>query len=86
MAVALAHFKAKHGLDTEDLALLFMENEVGRHRWQKNWPKWKEQFQDENALKQRINTWLNYIQVDHNPQEIIDYLDRMVANQVGKWL
>jgi len=86
MDIALDHFKAKSGPDTEDLALDFMESEVGRHRWNKNWPKWKEQFQDENALRQRINSWLKYIQVEHDPQEIIDYLDRMVENQVGKWL
>lgn len=86
MSVALTHFRPKTGPDTEDLALSFMENEVGRHRWQKNWPKWKEQFADENALKQRINAWLRYIQVEHDPQEIIDYLDRMVETRVGKWL
>lgn len=86
MTVALDHFKAKRGPDTEDLALSFLENEVGRHSWQRNWPKWKEQFKDQNALLKRIQRWLNYIQVDHNPQEIVDYLDRMMEERLGKWL
>ena len=86
MTIALDHFKAKQEPDVEDVSLSFLENEVGRHSWQRNWPRWKGQFKDQNALLRRIQSWLNYVQIEMNPQEIVDYLDRMVSTRIGKWL
>lgn len=68
--------------DTEDLALLFMEEEVGRFDWANNWPKLKQT----TDVRQRVQDWLNALQVEHSPDEIVSYLDRLVAERSGKWL
>lgn len=66
----------------EDLALSFMEEEVGRFDWANNWEKIK---QDSNVV-QRVQEWLNALQIEHDPQEIVSYLDQMTADRVGRWL
>ena len=82
----LLHYKPKHILDVEDAALFFMEDECGRHHWQKNWPAYKARFGDEKALESYVRAWLDGLNVDHDPREIVDYLDKMVAGRSGKWL
>lgn len=69
-------------VDTEDLALLFMEEEVGRFDWVNNWPKLKQT----TDVRQRVQDWLNALQIEHNPDEIISYLDRLIAERSGRWL
>ena len=69
-------------VDTEDLAFLFMEEEVGRHDWQNNWPK----FKQTTDARQRVQDWLRAMQIEHNPDEIISCLDRLVAARSGRWL
>lgn len=88
MAVALQHFRSKYarGLDTEDLATDFMEEEIGRHHWQRNWPRFKASFPNNEALLQRIRTWLDRLEIDHDPQAIVDHLNGMVGSLAGKWL
>lgn len=75
-------FRTRSPADTEDLALLFMEEEVGRFDWANNWPKIKATGNARN----RVQNWLNALQVEHNPDDIISYLDRMVAERSGRWL
>ena len=67
--------------DTEDLALQFMEDEVGRFDFRNNWAKVKEK----GDLRQRIREWLDVLHADGNPDEIVDYLDRLVAERAGNW-
>ena len=68
-------------MDTEDLALLFLENEVGRFDWQANWQKVK----TKGDIRNRIQHWLEALNVDHDPNEIVDYLDRLAIDRAGRW-
>jgi len=68
--------------DTEDLALSFMEEEVGRFDWMNNWPKIKAT----GTARQRVQDWLSALQIEHSPDEIVSYLDKIVAERSGKWL
>ena len=74
-------FRQRHKVDTEDLALTFVEEEVGRFDWQKNW----EQVKAKGDVRQKIERWLEALNVDHSPDEIIAYLDRATAERAGRW-
>lgn len=74
-------FRTK-SLDTEDLALTFMEEEVGRFDWRGNWEKLK----SGGTARQRVQDWLSAMQVEHNPDEIVFYLDRLLTERSGKWM
>jgi hypothetical protein len=75
-------FRRRHSVDTEDLACQFMEDEVGRFDFRNNWKKLKET----QNVRQRIQQWLEALNVDGNPEEIIAYLDKLVAERAGNWL
>jgi hypothetical protein len=68
--------------DVEDLALEFLENEVGRFDWSRNWPKIKAS----GSAHQKVQEWLNALNSDANPNEIISYLDKMLIERTGRWL
>lgn len=70
-------------LTTQDLALDYIEGEVGRHDWTHNWKQHKTQHGE--ALKEKVSQWLNHYEIDHDPQGIIDYIDSTVATKSGKW-
>ncbi len=70
------------GHDTEDLALLFMEEEVGRFDWKNNWPK----IVATGTARKRVQDWLAALNIDHDPESIINYLNEMVKGRAGKWL
>lgn len=74
--------RTKSNPDTEDLALTFMEEEVGRFDWKNNWPKIKAT----GTARQKVQEWLNSLQVEHNPDEIVAFLDSMVDSRAGRWL
>lgn len=74
-------FRRKSQMDTEDLALTFMEEEVGRFDWQKNWNAVKER----GDVRGKIQRWLKALNVEHNPDEIIAYLDKVTAERAGRW-
>lgn len=76
------HFRQRQLVDTEDLACQYMEDEVGRFDFRTNWKKLKET----NDVRQRIRQWLEALNVEGNPDEIIGYLDRLVADRAGNWL
>jgi len=74
--------RTKSPTNTEDLALTFMEEEVGRFDWANNWPKLKAQ----GNARQKVQDWLAALQVEHSPDEIVSYLDKMLAERSGRWL
>lgn len=66
----------------EDLALLYVEEEVGRFDWKKNWAAVKQK----GGVRERLEQWLKSIQEQASPDEIISYLDRMCSDRAGIWL
>lgn len=74
--------RTRRGWDSEDLALEFIENEVGRFDWSGNWAKIKES----GTARQKIQDWLVALQVEHDPDEIVSYLDKLTAERTGRWL
>ena len=68
--------------DTEDLAFLYMEEEVGRFDWRNNWLARK----SKGDVRAQVQAWLDDIKVQHNPDEIIAYLDKMVEHRTGSWV
>lgn len=84
MSDALSLFVKRRDTDAvADAALEFVEQEVGRHDWKVNWPKFKENQGD--GLERRIRSWLRYVQLDVEPTDIVAYLDKMVLEQAGRW-
>jgi hypothetical protein len=75
-------FRTKPAVDTEDLALSFIEEEVGRFDWVNNWPKIKES----GNARWRVQNWLDALGVEHSADEIVSYLDKLVAERTGRWL
>ena len=67
-----------------DTALDYMEGEVGRHDWKRNWDDHKKKYGI--GLKQKVADWLKHFEIDHDPQGIIDYLNDETAMHDGKWL
>jgi hypothetical protein len=75
------HFRARVQDSIEDTALDFVENEVGRHNWKENWQKWKAK----PDLRATVQAWLHRYEIDHDPQGLIEYIDRLSATRHGKW-
>jgi len=73
--------RTRPAVDTEDLACQFVEEEVGRFDFRTNWAKVKEK----GDVRQRIQQWLEALNTEGNPDEIIEYLDRLVADRAGNW-
>lgn len=69
---------------TQDLALEYIEGEVGRFDWEHNWPQHKKRHGD--ALREKVAAWLSTFEIDHDPQAIIDYIDNELMKRPGKWL
>lgn len=79
---ALLQYRRRPVYETEDVALDYIENEVGRHDWAENWKKLKGKHP---GMKHRVQAYLDRYEIDHDPQGLIDYLDRMVTTRTGKW-
>jgi len=75
-------FRTKSSVDTEDLALSFMEEEVGRFDWANNWAKIKES----GTARQKIQDWLDALHIEHSPDDISSYLDKLTSERPGRWL
>lgn len=71
-------------LNTHDLALDYMEGEVGRHDWKRNWSDHRKRHGDK--LREKVAAWLKHYEIDHDPQGIIDYIDGDLSSRDGKWL
>lgn len=75
-----SHFKRTHQVhDLEDLACLFIEEEVGRHDWRANWEKRKAR-----GVLGDISEWLDAINVDANANEIFREIDKL-KDRPGSW-
>jgi len=75
-------FRTKSGAETADLALTFMEEEVGRFDWNANWTVLK----NKGVARQKVADWLADLRVEHDPDAIVTYLDQMQQERSGRWL
>lgn len=82
---AVLYSPSKHPQDTEDIALEFVEQEVGRSDFKNNWPKFKANLGDEASVHRRVKSWLAYVGIEYDPREIVQYLDRKANEIVGTW-
>lgn len=80
MSPELFH-RTRHHLDTEDLSLLFVEDELGRFDFRNNWKKLKET----RDVRLQIAQWLEALNVEANPDSIIEFLDRLSEERAGNW-
>lgn len=65
--------------DVEDLACLFVEEEVGRFDWRSNWEKRKAR-----GVEGDIKEWLEALNVDANANEIMREIDKL-KDRPGSW-
>jgi len=68
----------------QDIALEYMEGEVGRHDWKRNWQDHKKRHGE--SLREKVAAWMKHFEIDHDPQGLIDYIDGELSLQKGKWL
>jgi hypothetical protein len=71
-------------LDTHDLALEYIEGEVGRFDHQHNWQQHKAKHG--KNLREMVAAWLKHYEVDHDPDAIISYINDELMMRPGKWL
>lgn len=69
--------------DNEDLALEYIEGEVGRHDWQRNWKDHSGRHGDK--LRSVIQAWLDRYEIDHDPQGLIDFIEKDLLSRPGRW-
>lgn len=74
--------RTKSSADVEDLALLFVEEELGRYDFKNNWKRLKES----GKARARIENWLTGLGTDASPDEIIESLDRIAKERSGPWI
>lgn len=74
-------YRRRQLLDTEDAALHFVEEELGRFDAANNWKTIKSQGQ----AQRRIQDFLNRLNLGNNVQEITEFLDRFFMDRPGRW-
>lgn len=67
--------------DTEDLACTFLEEEVGRFDWIRNW----ESLRKDGIAHQKVKSWLDFMGIEHDPGAIVDYLNNLSRTRPGRW-
>ncbi len=65
----------------DDLALTFVEEEVGRFDFANNWPKVKER----GNIRERVAQWLDRLNVEANPDDVISAIDQLATSRPGRW-
>lgn len=85
--IPLGNFRARfdRGHSDDDLAAEFIEQEVGHYDWANNWPVFKARFPDQQSLLEHVRAWLDRMEIDHDPQSVVNYLNAMVTERPGKW-
>lgn len=73
---------------TEDLAHAafdYIESEVGRLDWERNWPAYKNRHGEK--VRERVASWLRHFEMDHDPDSIVKFIDDYhTMHKSEKWL
>ena len=68
--------------DVEDIALSFVEDEVGRFDWMNNWEKFKLKH---NAVS-KMRAYLKYMKYsDVKAEDVVKFIDGLVVERPGRW-
>ena len=65
----------------EEIAADFVENELGRFDWMRNWAVIKGK-EDPVA---KVKAYLDYYGLRADPQQIVDEIERLVEKVPGRW-
>lgn len=65
----------------ETAAYDFIEQEVGRIDWRRNW----EQMRKEQDMVTHASVWIRKMNLDLDARELVQWLDDFVAQQRGAW-
>jgi hypothetical protein len=67
---------------TGNLACDYIEGEVGRYDWERNWAD----HIKNGDTNEKVRAWLQFYEIDHDPEAIVAYIQNMVKMRPGKWL
>lgn len=73
-------FRSK-SFDVEDMALAFVEEELGRHDWKNNWRTAKVA----GTALPRIRSWLRSLGYEAEPQEVFNAIKNLYLDRTGRW-
>jgi len=74
--------RTRQMVDVDDLAATYVEEEVGRFDFKNNW----EALKRRTNIQEKVRLWLEQLNVDTNPDEVIAVIDQMAASRPGRWL
>ena len=82
-----AAFFRPHTDPVENLAVDFIEQELGRLDFHKNWQVFKRKFPGPADQQKRVQDWLDRlgIQAQATPQQILDHIEKLSTHD-GLWL
>lgn len=68
--------------DIEDVAANFIEQEVGRYDWRRNWKSMRK----DHDMVEHARSWLSRYSIHLDPQELITWIDEFVDRVKGNWI
>ena len=66
---------------TEDIAIEFIESEVGRYDWMRNWPVYKTKW----SPVHKVGAWMRRVGYEGSAKDVVRFIDWMVVNRPGRW-
>lgn len=79
-----AAFFAKATDEVQDLAVEFVEQELGRLDFRRNWQVFKTKFPDDKSRQGKVQDWMNRLGYQGEPQAVLDRIEEL-AQQSGWW-
>jgi hypothetical protein len=68
----------------QDLAVDFVEQELGRLDFHRNWHVFKQKFPDPESRQKRVQDWMDRIGLEGNPKDVLDRIEDL-SQQTGFW-
>ena len=68
--------------DLDDVAMTFIEQEVGRRDWRRNWTQMRA-CQD---MATHAKVWLDRCKLGIDPHELVRKIDQFVETERGSWI
>ncbi len=68
--------------DIEDVAYDFIEQEVGRYDWRRNWTGMRK----DHDMVEHARTWLSRYGINVDAQELVHWIDEFAGQVKGNWV